>query len=134
MLDYGDDWRWIDDLTLTLPRPLALLLVLFVIVCVVAVTGAWGQAPEQPQGGVTFNCGQLARAIGAVATYRDADASEEKTIAMYRAINPQIRGPQWDVLEREMRRLWRERLPAEEAAWGLFMRCQQQLGDMGREG
>lgn len=132
MLDYRDDWRWIDDLTL--PRPLALLLALFVIVCVVAAAGAWGQTTEQPQGAVTFDCRALARAIGNVATFRDVDASEDKTVTLYREINPQIQGPQWAAIEREIRRLWRERLPADEAVLALYLRCQQQLGDMGREG
>lgn len=126
------DWDWVDDLTQ--PRPVAVAIVVLLILCVVAATDALAEGVERPKGGVQFDCRMLAGAIDAVAKFRDVDANEEKTIALYHEINPQLRGPQWAVLEREMRRLWRERLPADEASWALFRRCQQQLGDMGREG
>lgn len=132
MLDYGDDWRWIDDLSA--PRPLGLLVVLFVVLCVVAAAGAWGQAPERPKGGVVFDCGALGSAVEAMAIFRDVGADVDKTLEiLFAHVKRRTPAPRWAVIEREIRRMWTEPLPGPEAGAAVYKRCQQQLGDMGRE-
>jgi len=80
-----------------------------------------------------IDCQEFGRVIAAVAVFRDAGADIDKTVALFRRMNPQIPAPRWALVEREVRRMWREALPADEAGFSLYLRCQAQLGDMGRE-
>ena len=89
---------------------------------------AWAQ-----DNAARIDCQEFGRVIAAVAVFRDAGADIDKTVALFRRMNPQIPAPRWALVEREVRRMWREALPADEAGFSLYLRCQAQLGDMGRE-
>jgi len=54
--------------------------------------------------------------------------------ALFRRANGAMPEPRKAAVEREIRRMWREELPAGEAEFALYKRCEAQLGDMGREG
>jgi len=103
-------------------------------VYVIAPAGAQVPVPTPGARGVRFDCAELAAAIGRVAIYRDVDADQAKTIAMFRAKNPQVGMLHMQAIEREIRRVWREGLAPGEAEFALYRRCQAQLGDMGMEG
>lgn len=102
----------------------ALAVVLFIVAPI-----ACAQAPA---GGLIFDCNALAEGIRSAAIYRDVGADLGKTIAFYRtsATHPE---PRKEVVEREIRRMWREGLPPAEAGFAVYRRCQAQHGDMGRE-
>lgn len=96
--------------------------------------GAWVQpARAQEVRGLIFDCAAVAQGISAAAVYRDVGADLGKTIAYYRENAPSVPEARKAVVEREIRRMWREGLPAAEAAFSVYKRCQKQLGDMGRE-
>lgn len=84
--------------------------------------------------GVQFDCHTLAVAMGGMADFRDTGADLEKVVRMARRRHPNSGSAQVAVIEREIRRLWAERLPGDLAARRLFERCRAQLGDMGRDG
>jgi len=83
--------------------------------------------------GLIFDCAALADGIRAIATYRDVGADLGKTIKHLRAGSEHVPEPRKAVIEREIRRMWKEGLPPAEAGFAIFKRCQAQLGDMGRE-
>lgn len=104
-------------------RFFALLAVLFIVAPL-----AFAQEPK----GIIFDCKALADGIGAAAAYRDVGADLSKTIAFYRSRAQETPEPRKAVVEREIRRMWREGLPGAEAAFAVYKRCEAQLGDMGR--
>lgn len=89
-------------------------------------------APARAQP-VLFDCEPFATGIARMADFRDTGADLGRVIAMARKRNPDMPFAYRAVVEREMRRLWREGLPAERAREALYRRCMEQLGDMGRE-
>lgn len=91
-------------------------------------------APHARGAGVQFDCHQLALAIGGMADFRDTGADLTKVLRMARTRNPNASGRHLAVIEREIRRLWAERLPGDVAARRVFERCRTQLGDMGQDG
>lgn len=94
---------------------------------------ACSQAGVRATRALAFDCGALAASIERIASYRDMDANLGKVLAHVRRLNADLPAQQLEVIEREIRRLWAERLPASDAAFALYTRCQRQLGDMGRE-
>jgi len=91
--------------------------------------------PRNARGqGVYFDCPDFAAAIARLADFRDADADLDKVVRIARRHNPASSSQHLAAIEREIRRMWRERLPQELVAQRLFDRCRAQLGDMGMEG
>lgn len=90
-------------------------------------------ARAQERVGLHFDCKALADGIGAAAVYRDVGADLTKTIAFYRTSASATPEARKVVIEREIRRMWREGLPRAEAAFAVYRRCEAQLGDMGQE-
>lgn len=82
---------------------------------------------------VNIDCSSLAQAVSSAAAFRDADANLEKTLAIFKRLNEDASRDEFAVLEREIRRVWREGLSQDEAALAIYKRCKDQLGDMGRE-
>jgi hypothetical protein len=84
--------------------------------------------------GVQIDCGRLARLIDAASSYRDTGADLNLFIAWMHKVGADMPPAQREVLAREVRRMWKEKLPGEDAGIAVYTRCTQQLGDMGREG
>lgn len=82
---------------------------------------------------VLFDCAQLAAAVGNMADFRDTGGRLELVVRMARDRNRGAPASYLDVIEREIRRLWREQLPRAAAVDSAFKRCRAQLGDMGRD-
>jgi hypothetical protein len=81
---------------------------------------------------VIVDCGALAENITSLADFRDTGARLELVVRLART--RQGDGPaEQAVLEREIRRMWREGLDAEDAGHAVYQRCKAQLGDMGRD-
>ena len=104
-----------------------------------AAAGWRAQAPAPKpdageRGATTLDCTVLASYIRNVVAFRDTGADPAKVIALFRRANGAMPEPRKAAVEREIRRMWREELPAGEAEFALYKRCEAQLGDMGREG
>jgi hypothetical protein len=81
---------------------------------------------------VIVDCGALAENITSLADFRDTGTRLELVVRLAR--KRQGDGPaEQAVLEREIRRMWREGLDAEDAGHAVYKRCKAQLGDMGRD-
>lgn len=80
-----------------------------------------------------FDCHDLAAMVGAAADLRDADASLEKSIRLVRERNNHRTAPELEAIEREFRRVWKERRKRFAAMSEVYKRCRAQLGDMGAD-
>lgn len=98
---------------------------------VFACTVSQAQA-QQGSSRLIFDCKELSAIVGEYAEFRDAGASVDRVIGNLRPRLRNINQARFEVLARELRRMWTEALPADEAAFQLFQRCQRQLGDMGQ--
>jgi hypothetical protein len=94
-----------------------------------AVTCA-SQARAEP---IEFDCAALATGIAMAADFRDAGADLEKTVRLARQRNSDASPEQLAVIDREIRRLWREKRTREASTPAVYKRCRAQLGDMGLE-
>lgn len=106
------------------------------LLIVVPAACHFSQAQEPKRGGVIFDCRQLTETIADFADFRDTDANVDKVIALLRSglHGADKSAPaRFAVIEREIRRLWAEGLPARQALEQLHKRCTGQLGDMGRD-
>jgi hypothetical protein len=81
---------------------------------------------------VIFDCQQIALAMSLVADFRDTGADLEKMVALAMKQNEELALPYQEVLEREIRRVWKEAKPKRNAVASVYRRCRAQLGDMGR--
>jgi hypothetical protein len=75
----------------------------------------------------------IAFAIGAVTCASQARAELEKTVRLARQRNSDASPEQLAVIDREIRRLWREKRTREASTQAVYKRCRAQLGDMGLE-
>lgn len=80
-----------------------------------------------------INCEGLAEVIARVSVYRDVEASEAKVLDRLMELNAALPESTRNALRREIRRMWREGLPAHDAVAAVYMRCVAAQGDMGRE-
>jgi hypothetical protein len=94
------------------------------------VLASW--SPRLQAEPVLFDCHYLAELARRGATYRDAGADVEKTIGVFLSHEIPPTRPHGEALARELRRVWLEGKSEEEVAVAAFLRCQRQLGDMGR--
>lgn len=101
---------------------------------VVAISVMVLPARAQAPGAVLMNCQNLAKAVASAMVFRDVGADVKKLEAHVRAQVGGTATPQIEATLREVRRMWATTLPPEEAAFAVYQRCTQQLGDMGREG
>jgi hypothetical protein len=78
---------------------------------------------------VSFDCQSLAGVISQAVNYRDAGANVNRTVAVFLR---KLKLPKGHaaVLEREIRRMWRERLDEDDAGFAIFKRCIEKNGDM----
>lgn len=103
---------------------------------VVGVAGAlvlWLVMPRDARSAPIFDCVDIASQAGAAADFRDAGADLEKTVRIARLRNAFRTSAEMNVIEREVRRVWREQLPRKHAVANLYKRCRRGLGDMGTE-
>lgn len=113
------------------PRPLVLPVILwlaaicFVILAIVRCSDAQAQ--------VRVDCESFANAIGYFADMRDVRGGLEETVALARRRNSDLGEMESAVLEREIRRMWKEGLRREDAMWRVYQRCFKQMGDMGAD-
>lgn len=106
-------------------------------VAAIAVVFAFSvsQAQTRKPAGVYFDCRELADAVGGFADFRDTGADLERVIRMlHNSVRDSAskRPERYQVIEREIRRMWAEGLPYPEATQQLYERCVRQMGDMGR--
>jgi uncharacterized protein YecT (DUF1311 family) len=100
----------------------------FIALIVVAIVVKHAHAQQRE----LTDCQVLAELINAAADFRDTDAKLDLVVQM--ALDRLHDTPtQKAVLEREIRRMWIEGLPANDAAFSVWRRCQKQMGDMGVE-
>jgi hypothetical protein len=83
--------------------------------------------------GVMFDCADLATVISLIADFRDTDASLEKVVKLALERNVDSSLAHRAVIEREIRRLWKEGRPRRDAVRQLYKRCRDVMGDMGRD-
>lgn len=83
---------------------------------------------------VRFDCQQFAVGIGLAVDFRDTGAQLDKVLTLARKRNGDVSVAHREAIEREIRRAWSEGRSRERAVFDVFKRCQQQMGDMGREG
>lgn len=101
---------------------------------IVAAIGLAAWAGRDAQGAVFLDCRELAVAMGVAADFRDTGAELDKVIAMARRRNAEALNPaQLAALEREIRRVWAEKIPVDDVPQRTFERCRSRLGDMGLE-
>jgi hypothetical protein len=110
-----------------------LLLMIVAIVAGLALGAIFARPAHAGREAVEFDCGELALVIYRIADFRDTGADLERVVRLAHEQNAEVSRAHREVIEREIRRLWKERQPAEEAAARLFRRCRAQLGDMGYE-
>lgn len=114
----------------------AVLLVVWPVAChftqAQALAPDLGQVPGDPAAAY-FDCEALVAAVAPFADFRDTGSDIELVIGMLRTRTRGAPQSRIDIAAREIRRLWAEGLPRQEAAFQLFRRCQRQLGDMGRD-
>ena len=127
-----------DDLVEGVSRPparaawwgfIALLVLIFVL-----VLAAHFMARAHAQERMAVDCKDLAAHVSLATWARDMHADENMVAIYFSKANQHLGHNLVRALEREVRRVWKEKLPAGKAIEAAFKRCQQQLGDMGREG
>jgi len=89
-------------------------------------------AQDRPR--FTLDCRELAAHISLAAWARDMRADENMVAIYFSKANQHLGYNLVRALEREVRRLWKEKHPAGKAVEAAHQRCQAQLGDMGMEG
>lgn len=114
------------------PRPLVLPLLAWLLVIAAVISLVVWAAPVRAEP-VSFECRTFAPAIAGFTDFRDTGARLELVIKMARQRNPQMTRAHMAVVERELRRLWQERLTRDQAELRLYERCVAQMGDMGRD-
>lgn len=80
-----------------------------------------------------FDCVDLATMAGAAVDFRDAGAKEDKTVRVARQRNTDRTPAELAVIEREVRRVFREKLPRRQAVANLYGTCRRAGGLMGIE-
>lgn len=90
--------------------------------------------PVQGAGAAVMDCADLYAFALQIAVLRDLDANRAKVLARVKELNRDLAPARLAVLERELKRVWREGKRPEEAAMALYTQCMEQLGDMGAEG
>lgn len=103
-------------------------LVVAMVLFVIFPPKARADVPEK-----TFNCQALAVNLEFAAELRDLGVRLDKALA-YIKLKSEEQGARWDAVDREVRRIWAQRLTSEEVLLDVYTRCTLQLGDMGREG
>lgn len=81
-----------------------------------------------------IDCKDFANQIALAAWARDMRADENMVAIFHRTANQHLGFNLSRAIEREVRRVWHEKLPMGKAIEAAHKRCQAQLGDMGREG
>lgn len=94
----------------------------------IATASAHAQAPP-----ATVDCRSMAMTLERIATYRDTGANLDKVVGLLRKLAAGSPVELVAVYEREVRRMWREGLAADDAALAFYVRYTSRLGDMGRE-
>ncbi len=89
------------------------------------------QEVKRPDG-VVFDCKELAEIIADFADFRDTGADAERVIELVNRWVPDAKPERAEVMAREIRRLWEEKLSKRDAGAELYKRCKGQHGDMGR--
>lgn len=102
-------------------------------VMLLAILASPARAQDAPGAVERINCEGLAEVIARVSVYRDVDASEAKVLDRLMELNAALPESTRNALRREIRRMWREGLPAHDAVAAVYMRCVAAQGDMGRE-
>lgn len=89
------------------------------VVALVLAAPSLGRAEPAP---VLFDCQSFGKLIGGVMTYREAGASLGKTLQLYhRKLN--LPKQYAAIVEREIRRAWKEGQAEDDAAFTAFKRC-----------
>jgi len=92
------------------------------------------RAYAQERQRLVVDCKDLASQIALAAWARDMQADENLVAIFHRSANKHLGFNQSRAVEREVRRVWHEKLPAKDAIAASYRRCQAQLGEMGLEG
>jgi hypothetical protein len=117
--------RWANPVASVIAILVGLVLLAFIF------TGQ-AQAQSKPER-EPIDCTSLAQLVARVAVYRDVDANRDKVLARILELNAEASAMHRETIAREIRRLWREALPINDAVVSVYVRCQRVLGDMGRD-
>jgi hypothetical protein len=105
----------------------------FLMLAVIAIGLLTVVELARAQPGLAVDCRELASSLALAAWARDMKADENLVAIFYRTHQQHLGDPLARAIEREVRRLWHEKLPASVAVGAAHLRCRETLGKLGGE-
>jgi len=101
-------------------------------IAVVVALSSIARAQGQPR--VAVDCADFSLQMRLAVWARDMKADENLVAIYHRTVNRHLGFNLSRAIEREVRRAWQEKLPADKAVETAHRRCLERLGELGAEG